>query len=106
MSVEVASAPAIKAVKPGYEETSEVTTYPIRMTLSSTKMKAVEQGKLSSPHESNVHASVHLKEINKNDCQMCCSAGLCVGSRLVSKYKSLKTIMMVATNDVFSCSRA
>lgn len=48
MSAEVATAPIVKAVKPGFEETGEVTTYPIRMTLSSTKMKAVEQGKLFS----------------------------------------------------------
>ena len=46
MSAEVATAPAaFKAVKPGFEETGEAATFPIRMTLSSTKMKAVEQGK-------------------------------------------------------------
>jgi hypothetical protein len=41
MATEVAS---MKAVKPGFEDSTESKTFPIRMTLSSTKVKAVEQG--------------------------------------------------------------
>lgn len=44
MSAEVASAPVMKAAKAGFEESPDNKSYPIRMTLSSTKMKAVEQG--------------------------------------------------------------
>ncbi len=34
----------MKAAKAGFEESPDNKSYPIRMTLSSTKMKAVEQG--------------------------------------------------------------
>lgn len=43
MASEVAS--SMKASKPGFEESAENKSFPIRMTLSSTKVKAVEQGK-------------------------------------------------------------
>lgn len=42
MATEVAS--SMKATKPGFEESAENKSFPIRMTLSSTKVKAVEQG--------------------------------------------------------------
>jgi hypothetical protein len=42
MATETAS--AMKAAKPGFEDSTENKTFPIRMTLSSTKVKAVEQG--------------------------------------------------------------
>lgn len=43
MASEVASSMKA-AAKPGFEESTENKAFPIRMTLSSTKMKAVEQG--------------------------------------------------------------
>lgn len=42
MSADTAS--AMKATKPGFEESAEGKAFPIRMTLSSTKVKAIEQG--------------------------------------------------------------
>lgn len=45
MASEVAT--SMKATKPGFEESAENKSFPIRMTLSSTKVKAVEQGMLS-----------------------------------------------------------
>ena len=36
----------MKASKPGFEESAESKAFPIRMTLTSTKVKAVEQGML------------------------------------------------------------
>jgi small subunit ribosomal protein S20e len=40
MATEVAT---MKVAKPGFEDSAESKTFPIRMTLSSTKVKAVEQ---------------------------------------------------------------
>jgi len=50
----------MKAAKPGFEEAGETKTYPIRITLSSTKVKAVEQAVrdvISQAQKKNVKVS-------------------------------------------------
>lgn len=74
MASEVAS--TMKASKPGFEESAESKAFPIRMTLTSTKVKAVEQGIYfvldlrvpSPPRPSNATLPKHYRRVSLPRC--------------------------------------